>query len=397
MMYLLHGNVQPYAWGGYDYIPRLLGNPPDRQPAAELWFGDHAQAPAGIEIKGGVQPLNQWLEEHAEDILSPQSIARFGRRLPFLLKILDVRLPLSIQLHPDKQQAEAGFARENAQGVAHNAAERNYKDDNHKPENMIALSEFWLLHGFAEESLILERINSRPSLASLGQWIRDKGVAQAYQEIMQADQAQLSAWLSPLLAQSAPQEVSDNPDYWLHYAVQTMEISPQKLDAGLISFYLFNIVRMNVGEGIFQRARLPHAYLRGQNVELMAASDNVLRAGLTPKHVDIPELLRIVDTAAVKPEIIAPPAEGSKVWHRYPAPVADYCFYSVHLAADDEISLDCPQAGIVLPVQGRVCVSAQGQEMELSHAKAALIGFGRRLVLRAHTESDVIFASSEIA
>lgn len=394
MIYLLHGNRQAYAWGGFSYIPHLLGEAQSQEPVAELWFGDHAQAPAQIEYQGTKQALNTWLAAHLEQVISPTSIQRFGKRLPYLLKILDVRLPLSIQLHPDKALAEQGFAQENLAKIALNAPYRNYKDDNHKPENMIALSEFWLLHGFAAEALILERIRARPSLASIGELIQDKGLAKAYREIMQADQAQLSAWLTPLLAQAAPQSVSDNPDYWLHYTVEAMQIVPEKLDAGLVCFYLFNIVKMRIGEGIFQRARLPHAYLRGQNIELMAASDNVLRAGLTPKHIDIPELLRIIDSTEVRPEIIPSPSATHQGLYAYPAPVEDYAFYSMRLAAGERFTLSCKEASILLVIQGRLEVQEHHEVLSLTSAQAVFVSFGSQITLQAQQDAYFVLATN---
>ena len=131
MIYRLHGTIQPYAWGGHDYIPQLLRREPSNLPAAELWFGDHPQAPSQIEADGITLPFNDWLQKNLNHALTPASRARFGDRLPFLLKILDVRLPLSIQVHPDKAQAEAGYAREEAAGISQGAANRNYPDDNH--------------------------------------------------------------------------------------------------------------------------------------------------------------------------------------------------------------------------------------------------------------------------
>ena len=157
MIYRLHGAIQPYAWGGHDYIPQLLRREPSNLPAAELWFGDHPQAPAQIEADGVTLPFDTWLQRNLAHALTPASRARYGDRLPFLLKILDVRMPLSIQVHPDKAQAEAGFAREEAAGINHGAANRNYPDNNHKPESMIALGDFWLLHGFAPPEIIEAR------------------------------------------------------------------------------------------------------------------------------------------------------------------------------------------------------------------------------------------------
>ena len=394
MLYRLHGTIQPYAWGGHDYIPQLLRREPGNKPAAELWFGDHPQAPSTIEADGRQLPLDAWIAENPARALSAQSRQRFGDRLPFLLKILDVRLPLSIQLHPDKAQAEAGYAREEAAGIARDAATRNYPDDNHKPESMIALGDFWLLHGFAPLDTIYRRIDSRPSLTPLAALISAHGLLDAYTRIMQATPATLAAWLDPLFARPAPQDVSTDPDYWLHYATRAMHIDPARPDPGLLSFYLFNIVYMKEGEGIFQRARLPHAYLRGQNIELMAASNNVLRAGLTPKHIDIGELLRIVDANPVNPAILAPPAPHEHAPHVYPAPVDDYTLTTIRLPDGMNLPLANPEATILLNLEGRLRVTAGEHSLELRGGEAAYLTPGTPVHLDAHEGCYIVIASN---
>ena len=394
MLYRLHGTIQPYAWGGHDYIPQLLRREPGNKPAAELWFGDHPQAPSTIEAEGRQLPLDAWIAENPARALSAQSRQRFGDRLPFLLKILDVRLPLSIQLHPDKAQAEAGYAREEAAGIARDAATRNYPDDNHKPESMIALGDFWLLHGFAPADTIAQRLDSRPSLAPLAELIKKHGLLDAYTRVMQATPATLAAWLAPLYAQPAPQDVSADPDYWLHYVTRAMRIDPERPDPGLLSFYLFNIVHMKEGEGIFQRARLPHAYLRGQNIELMAASNNVLRAGLTPKHIDIDELLRIVDANPVHPAILLPPAPYEHAPHTYSAPVDDYTLSTVRLRDGMSLPLANPEATILLNLEGRLRVTASEHSLELRGGEAAYLTPGIPTQLDAQEGCYTVIASN---
>ena len=394
MFYRLHGTIQPYAWGGYDYIPQLLRREPGEKPAAELWFGDHPQAPATIDADGRLLPLDAWIAENPARALSAHSRRRFGDRLPYLLKILDVRLPLSIQLHPDKAQAEAGYAREEAAGIGRDAPTRNYPDDNHKPESMIALGDFWLLHGFAPPDIIARRLDARPALAPIAALIRQHGLHEAYARIMQAPRATLAAWLAPLFAAPAPEDVSDNPDYWLHYAARAMHIDPARPDPGLLSFYLFNIVHMKTGEGIFQRARLPHAYLRGQNIELMAASNNVLRAGLTPKHIDIGELLRIVDANPVNPAILPPPAPDNHAPYAYPAPVDDYTLTTIRLPDGANLPLANPEATILLNLAGRLRVTGAGNSLELHGGEAAYLTPGSRVHLDAQEDGYTVIASN---
>ena len=294
MIYKLTGSLQNYVWGGHQYIPQLLNIPAEEnQYYAEWWLGAHHSAPSTIEVDGKHVLLTEFLQKNPT-ALGVQSRASFGDELPYLLKILDVAQPLSIQLHPTKTQAEIGFAEENAKDIELKAPTRTYKDNNHKPEMMIALSDFWLLHGFKNKSDIIETLESRSSLAPLAKKLHKQDLHAFYADIMQAEQAQLHQWLSPILLENQTAYEANNldltnPDYWVLYTIDAMNISLDKLDAGLICFYLFNIVHLKKGEGIYQDAGIPHAYLRGQNIELMACSDNVIRGGLTPKYVDIPE------------------------------------------------------------------------------------------------------------
>ena len=342
-----------------------------------------------VKDSGEPQPLDQWLAHHPE-ALSAQSRERFGDRLPFLLKILDVRLPLSIQLHPDKAQAEAGFAREEAANIP--ATKRNYVDNNHKPEMMVALSEFWLLHGFADPATISARLAARPSLAPIAHLIATHGLHEAYARIMRSSQAELAAWLHPLLDAPAPAHPSDNPDYWLHHTVQSMGIARDALDPGLLSFYLFNIVHLRAGEGIFQGARLPHAYLLGQNIELMAASNNVLRAGLTPKHIDIAELLAVIDSQPVTPAILPPAPAGSL--HHHPAPVDDFILYTAHLPESQTLDWQATEATILLNLEGALRMTDGAQTLTLARGEAAFLLPGSRVHIATEAAARFALATS---
>lgn len=406
MIYKLHGTLQPYDWGGYEFIPKLLGQKPGEKPAAELWFGDHPAAPSQIEVDGQLRDLNEWLPEHAEAVLSPAARERFGNKLPFLLKILDVRKPLSIQVHPDKAQAEAGFAREEAAKIPKNL--RNYVDDNHKPESMIALSDFWLLHGFAPLATIEERLQVRPSLAPLLAMLQKNGLEEAYRWALHAAPEELQEMLAPLLKEDpnpcGPVDAARaaDPDYWLNRTVGALKLRPEALDPGLLCFYLFNIVALKPGEGIFQAARLPHAYLYGQNVELMAASNNVLRAGLTRKHVDKEELLRIVDCKPLTPAIIPAPPDGNL--YTYPAPVADYDLKTLVRVIRSNGYLLCREASLLLNLTGSMEITIDTNRLEygtifplltLNPGEAALISAGTTINLQSGNDepSYLVLAS----
>ena len=374
-IYQLKGCIQPYAWGGKHYIANLLNVTNTQEPYAEYWLGAHTSAPSQLLITNGEISLLDFLHKNPT-ALGTQSRQLFGDNLPYLLKILDVANPLSIQLHPTKKQAEVGFAQENAASIPLNDPKRTYRDDNHKPEMMIALSDFWLLHGFKTKAKILDTLRQRPSLADLATKLASQNLEDFYADIMLATQDQLAQWLLPIIAgqQKAYEQnqlAMQDPDYWVLYTLHAMQISRDKLDAGLMSFYLFNIVNLQVGEGIFQAAGVPHAYLRGQNIELMACSDNVIRGGLTPKHVDIEQLLKIIDCSEIIPQIIAP-APKNQVY-TYPTPIADFALSNMPYAKNTEISDRTLNGTILLVMAGEITLEAAQQKLTLKQGQAAFI------------------------
>lgn len=374
-IYQLKGCIQPYVWGGKHYIANLLNVTNTQKPYAEYWLGAHTTTPSQLLITNGEISLLDFLHKNPT-ALGTQSRQLFGDNLPYLLKILDVANPLSIQLHPTKKQAEIGFAQENAAGIPLNDPKRTYKDDNHKPEMMIALSDFWLLHGFKTKAKILDTLRQRPSLADLATKLASQNLADFYADIMLATQDQLAQWLLPIIegqqkAYEQNQLAMQDPDYWVLYTLHAMQISRDKLDAGLMSFYLFNIVNLQVGEGIFQAAGVPHAYLRGQNIELMACSDNVIRGGLTPKHVDIEQLLKIIDCSEIVPQIIAP-APKNQVY-TYPTPIADFALSNMPYAKNTEISDRTLNGTILLVMAGEITLEAAQQKLTLKQGQAAFI------------------------
>lgn len=376
-IYKLTGSMQHYVWGGKHYIPALLNltEHPD-QHYAEWWLGAHNSSPSLVEIDGQHVPLTEFLAKNPT-ALGSQSRAVFGNELPYLLKILDVEKPLSIQLHPTKKQAEIGFAAENAKGIDLKDPKRTYKDNNHKPEMMIALSDFWLLHGFKTKAKIIDTLKTRPSLTALCDKLVAQDLHEFYAEIMQAEQTQLAAWLHPIIdanqaAYSKGELALDNPDYWVLYTMEAMGISADKLDAGLICFYLFNIVHTKKGEGIFQDAGIPHAYLRGQNIELMACSDNVIRGGLTPKHVDISELLKVVDCREVEPEII-PPAPQNQRAFTYSTPAKDFALENIVFRRNEQHQSKVSSAAILFVMQGSLKISENSTALLLKQGESAFI------------------------
>ena len=310
----LSGTVQHYDWGGLEFIPALLGvTNAEAKPFAELWMGAHPSAPAMIKDIG--MPLTGFIERA---VVGEDPGQRFAGRLPYLFKVLDARKMLSIQAHPTLVQAKEGFTRENAAGISLTDPTRNYKDDNHKPEVHVALTEFWMLHGFRPLQQIAATIQSIPEFTPLMPDFAERLTAATdtetrasllrslYATVMTMPQDRVDAILDPLLQRLSASPVPDksNPDFWALRAAESFPLPGGHRDRGIFSIYLLNLVHLQPGEGTYQPAGTLHAYLEGVNVELMANSDNVLRGGLTPKHVDVPELMRIVDFSDGPPAIL---------------------------------------------------------------------------------------------
>ena len=362
-VFKLQGKVQHYAWGGSAYIPQLLNlTNADQRPFAEYWMGAHDNAPAELlDDKGPAMKLNDYIRKQPEDTLGLYTAGRFGR-LPYLLKILDVKDMLSIQVHPTKRNAELEFAAENKKGVAFNAPERNYKDDNHKPELMLALSEFWLLHGFKAEEVLVEVLSTVPELKFLMPVFATKGYQELYRVVMEMPQEEVNRVLQPLLDRILPEYKAgrlkkNEEDFWAARAAMTYD-EPGKIDRGIFSIYFFNLLNLHPGEAIFQDAGLPHAYLEGQNVEIMANSDNVLRGGLTPKHVDVAELLKHVRFEATYPRIIMEDRGPGRI-AVYHTPAPDFELSKLSLLQGESLTIRAHSVEVFIVMEGKIGVIEQ--------------------------------------
>jgi mannose-6-phosphate isomerase len=292
---LLDNTIQFYAWGSATAIPDLLDaeNPSDR-PWAELWMGAHPKAPSLVNYEGRWQPLNELIQKHPHDILGPEVAEKFHHKLPYLFKVLAAAKPLSIQAHPNLEQAREGFERENAQNIPLDAPNRNYKDDNHKPECICALSEFYALHGFRPISEIVTLMTTVcpvgliDELASLKTTPDSHGLKKFYTTVMTMSRPKQKQVVDETL-QNLPKISDQDSIMWMK---RISEEYPS--DISILSPILLNLVCLKPGQALFLPAGELHAYLEGLGIELMANSDNVLRGGLTPKHIDLPELLRVV-------------------------------------------------------------------------------------------------------
>jgi mannose-6-phosphate isomerase len=388
-LYGLKGVVQPYSWGGNQYIPHLLGiENKDNGPFAEYWLGAHPNHPASVSHN---ETLMDVIRNNKEAL--GENVLRKFSSLPYLLKVLDVAQMLSIQVHPSKASAEEGYAKENEQGIPVKAPHRNYKDDNHKPELMAALSDFWLLHGFKAAAALNDTLSKTPELRFLQPIFNNGNYKALYEKVMNLEQGEADAVLGPLLDRVVPlyQEgrlQKESEDFWAARAALTF-CKDGHYDKGIFSIYFFNLLHLQKGQGIYQPAGLPHAYLEGQNVEIMANSDNVLRAGLTDKHVDVPELMKHVVFRETIPKIIDPSAGNSTA---YDSPAEEFGLISYALEEDEKINFTTSSADIILCLQGKASIKSGNENMELSSGSAVFIPAGTDVDITA-SEATVLYRS----
>ena len=379
----LTGSVQHYSWGGTKFLPQLLTiENPNHAPFAEYWLGVHAGGPASVEVNQQSVLLSDIIASDPVAALSAPVYEQFGG-LPYLFKVLDVKDMLSIQVHPTKEYAKVAFEKEEAAGVALDAPNRNYKDQNHKPEIMLAMSEFWLLHGFKSEAKILETLENSAEFQVLAPLYKSEGLAGLYTFLMEMEQAQVDSLLGPVIKRALRNKQDGkidktSPEWWVAklYA-NSNGIYP--IDKGVFSIYLFNIVCIMPGQGIFQDAGVPHAYLEGQNVELMANSDNVLRGGLTPKHIDVPELIKNIKFKHIEPVIIegTKPCMGESV---YPAPTQDFGIATIKLGGSFSFEHEAQSLDMFLVVEGGCVVNNQ---MSVKTGEAFIVFPGNKLNIHA--------------
>jgi len=397
-VFRLTGKAQHYAWGGSSYIPQLLHIPnEEKKPFAEYWLGAHDNASSEIVIsKDKKIKLNEHISSNPSETLGIDAVTQFGK-LPYLLKILDVKGMLSIQVHPTKNNAIKEFEDENKRNIPLTAPHRNYKDDNHKPELMLALSGFWLLHGFKPASTLKAILEKTPELNFLFAIFTEGGYYELYRTVMEMDQEIVNETLQPLLDRIIPAYRNNElrktqEDFWAARAALTYN-EPGKIDRGIFSIYLFNLLHLEPGEAIFQDAGLPHAYLEGQNVEIMANSDNVLRGGLTPKHVDVNELLKHVKFEETIPDII----QGKKINEHieaYITPAPDFELSKIVLAKEESVSIASTSVEISIVLEGMVDVKENAQNIFTLSQGESFVSFDGAVYLLTAQAPSILYRAS---
>ncbi|MFY0567135.1 mannose-6-phosphate isomerase, class I [Archangium lansingense] len=377
-MDLLDNVIQPYAWGSRTAIAELLGQPsPSASCQAELWMGAHPGAPSRLHRGTGGGTLLEIIRSSPERELGEKVVRRFGAELPFLLKVLAAETPLSLQTHPSLAQAREGYARENALGVPLSASHRNYKDANHKPELICALTPFDALCGFRSASETLALFDSlglgamEPLLAPLRASPDAKGVARMFEALMTLPKESRGPLVDAVVSACGAQAGQGNRfAEELRWAVRLGELYPG--DPGVIGALLLNLVRLQPGEAIYLSAGNLHAYLRGVGVEIMANSDNVLRGGCTPKHVDVPELLRVLDFRC-GPIGLVSAVTSDGVESIYPTPTEEFRLSRFQLRPGVSSRPERRGPEILLCTEGSARLSAGGTSLALPRGASVFV------------------------
>ncbi|MEU7075842.1 mannose-6-phosphate isomerase, class I [Streptomyces narbonensis] len=380
----LVNTVRPYAWGSPTAIPELLGVAPTGEPQAEMWMGAHPGAPSRTE-RG---PLNEVVDADPVRELGKPAVEKFGPRLPFLLKVLAAGAPLSLQVHPDLDQARAGFAAEEAAGIPVDAPHRTYKDANHKPELICALTPFEGLCGFRDPAAAADLIaelgvdSLKPYVDLLHAHPEEAALREVLTALLTADREEMAHTVAE--AAAAAERLGGDHAPFANLAHHFPG------DPGVIAAMLLNHVRLQPGEALYLGAGVPHAYFDGMGVEIMANSDNVLRCGLTPKHVDVAELLRVVRFESNDPAVLRPEASpiGEEV---YDAPIDEFRlsrFVRAAGAAPTDVTAPTPQ--ILLSVAGR----PKAGEVTLAPGESVFVPAGEKTELSG---TGTVFRATVVA
>ncbi|MHC4767355.1 MAG: mannose-6-phosphate isomerase, class I [Planctomycetota bacterium] len=391
----LRCRVQHYPWGDTDFIPALLGTDnPEREPHAELWMGAHPDLPAEADADGKWVPLDELIAASPDEILGPTVAREFEGRLPYLFKVLSAKAPLSIQAHPSEDAAREGFARENAAGVPLTAWDRNYRDDNHKPELIAAITDFYGLRGFRPLTEIARVLREVPEFRELmpGFEPEPECLRSLYERFMSLPQAEVDSILDPLVRRLREAEARvpftrDQPEYWLLKADREHSKDGHR-ERGLLSVYLLNLVHLQPGEAMYLPAGVLHAYLEGSGVEIMANSNNVLRGGLTPKHVDVPELLAILKFEGGPAEILRPAIMPNGGEWRYETPAREFELRRVEIdnRQPHRNSADHSAEIVILVVaqqDARVTAESGSRSLQLRRGDVFLSPFGNPYTVKA--------------
>lgn len=381
-MHLLQNTIRPYTWGSTSAIAELFGREPSEQPEAELWIGAHPDSPSMALTPGGNKVrLDTLIASDPERVLGPEVDRRFGRRLPFLMKVLAADSPLSLQVHPSLEQAVTGYTLENAQGIPADAPNRNYKDANHKPEMIFALTRFEALCGFRPAEEAAERFHQLSQLLPAGSPEAQLLAGTAAKLLGDTVSAGLRAAFSGIFSErdSASRAVRSlavmkGQESTAAGELRTVSELHQEYpgDPGALVALLLNRVVLEPGEALYLPAGNVHAYLKGLGIEVMASSDNVLRGGLTPKHMDIPELLKTIVFEPIDPPSLK--AQQTQDQEVYCPPFDEFQLQRLELAAAGaKVPLAQNGPAIILAVTGGITLQSTQHTLTLQRGESAFV------------------------
>lgn len=369
--YLMDNVIQDYPWGSKTLFSDFFGiKNLYNKPQAEMWMGAHPKASSSILYNKETIPLNKFIEQCPEDILSKETQDLF-HELPYLFKILAAENALSVQVHPSKEQAKEGFERENRLGIDIRSDKRNYKDRNHKPELVYALTEYYALNGFRERQEIFDLLTSLNidvinEICSSGVELNNSAfIKHCFIEVLSLSGTDKSLALNGLYRYAAEREEQ------LLFKLIVDLFSQYEDDLGVFAALLLNFVVLQPGEAMFLYAQTPHAYIKGLGLEVMANSDNVLRAGLTSKHVDIEELVYCTSFQTISTDKIKMLPDSIGNIDVYPIPVNDFQFSILNNAARTKMLMN--SAEIVLAIDGEVELVAGNVRLLLSKGQSSFI------------------------
>lgn len=399
-IYPITGKIfsSPYDWGGTKLVPQTLGFTPEPGvPYAEYWLAGHKNAPSEVEQADGKKRLDEMIALQPDQILGSNVATRYGGHLPFLFKLLEAQKMLSIQVHPDKELAEKGFVEEERSGLPSSDIRRTYKDSNSKTEMAVALDDFWLLHGLLPEKELLEILNKTHEFNSLIPFFEKGDYKKLYRHVLiEMSGGETNEMLDNLAKRILPQYESGklqktSPDYWAAKAIKDFAMHADNYDRGIFSIYFLNIVHLKQGQAIFQQAGVIHAYLEGPIIEVMQNSDNIARAGITVKQIDIDGLMKLMTFAAHTPHVI----EGREVKNEvfYDSPVDEFLVSKILPTAGNSYKNTSHSAEILMGLVGNATISAQGKTLPLNKGKSVFIIAGTDYEISG-SENDVVYKTS---
>jgi mannose-6-phosphate isomerase len=403
---LLRGAIRTYSWGSRTAIAEFTGRPaPTAHPEAELWLGAHPGDPAWLETAGGATSLLDTINADPEGQLGAVVRSRFGDTLPFLVKVLAADEPLSLQAHPSSDQAVEGYERENRSGVQVNSPVRNYRDASHKPEVLVSLGEFEALAGFRPVPLTVELLRALavpeldPYVALLAGQPDAEGLRALFTTWITAPQPDLDVMI-PAVLDGAIRYIRSGAGRFVGEAKTLLELGERYPgDAGVLAALLLNRLSLKRGEAIYLPAGNLHSYLHGVGVEVMANSDNVLRGGLTPKHVDVPELLRVLDFRPADDGVLRPRTQSDGVEVSYETPAPEFSISVLRLDGENlgrELPAptrhDGPQ--ILVCTEGAVVIRSESGEVTIKKGAAAWVAADDGPIMLTASEPTEIFRAT---